>query len=480
LYRINFCILPHNSSISPPFLLSALTEVFRYEKPSKIQATSLPKILENKNVIAQAQSGAGKTLAFLIGVLAKINTTYQCTQGLILTPTRELVHQIMRDIIPLATYMPNFRVEQALQGTKITSGSVCQAHVVVGAPRSIVNWIRRNYLRTDYIFTLAIDEADQMVRDRGLGADTIDIKKKLRSDCQSLFFSATFTPEVLTLAKKLNPSAYIIRPVRKEELVLDVIFQVKINVTTVPGGKLEVLQNIYDFLRVKQSIIFVERRENADQIAALMRQKNFEISVLHGGLQGIDRDIVMSDFRKGKSKVLITTNVLARGVDVPEVAVVVNYDVPVKREDRSTITADPDTYLHRIGRCGRFGRKGTAITFLENEEDAQFLRVIEEFYMPSGKPMLTEWDARNMKGLKIAIQELPEGGEILPDVMLTAGAGGGSGGEGGSSENDQDGVIITQIGDDSNMSNSFPNATAMAASTTTTTTTDTTMATEGK
>lgn len=390
----------------------------RFEKPSQIQATTLPLILQGSNLIAQAQSGAGKTIAFVIGILTKVNPSHNCLQALCLTPTRELVWQIINDAIkPLSTRLPAVRVEEALPTNEVARGSVTNSHIVVGTPGTVKKWIVNHYLPLQHVSIFVLDEADTMVDQRALGTDTMIVRQKLPATTQILMFSATYTEEIMRFAHKVNPNAYVVTPRSKEELVLDVIFQVKMDVNKCAGGKLQVLKDIYDFMTVQQSIVFVERKVEADRVATMMRSGGFEVSVLHGDLQGSQRDQVMNEFRSGHTKVLITTNALARGVDVPAVAVVVNYDLPVRRIGTTKAEPDESTYLHRIGRCGRFGRRGTAINFLQTAEDFAVLKAIEEFYLGPGsagkKSMFTDWDPNDIEGLTIAIKELPEGGEIL-------------------------------------------------------------------
>jgi ATP-dependent RNA helicase DDX19/DBP5 len=401
----------------PRPILDALTVHMRFERPSQIQASTLPLILDHRNVIAQAQSGAGKTIAFVIGMLAKVDMKYNITQAVCLSPVRELVNQVISDaIIPLSVNMPGLRYEAAVPGNN-PRGPVCESHIVVGTPGTMKRWVDDSYLRMNYIKVFVVDEADHMVHDKSLGKETLYFKSQLDPRAQILMFSATFSKIVLDYARKMVKDAYVIQPRSREELVLDVIFQVKINVAKVPGGKLQVLKDIYDYMTMQQSIVFVETKEGANRVAQFMTESGLTVSVLHSDLRGPDRDRVMADFRSGATKVLITTNVLARGVDVPAVAVVVNYDLPMRRKGQR-IEADPATYLHRIGRSGRFGRKGTAISFYETAQDAALLREIELHYLSSGQAMLTEWDASDIDGLTRAVDERPAGGEILPEAVL--------------------------------------------------------------
>eukprot|EP00601_Ochromonadales_sp_CCMP2298_P013938 CAMPEP_0173235146 /NCGR_PEP_ID=MMETSP1142-20121109/10667_1 /TAXON_ID=483371 /ORGANISM="non described non described, Strain CCMP2298" /LENGTH=563 /DNA_ID=CAMNT_0014165361 /DNA_START=31 /DNA_END=1722 /DNA_ORIENTATION=- len=396
----------------PPPILESLTLEMRFEKPSEIQASTLPLILDRHNVIAQAQSGAGKTIAFVIGMLAAIDPHSHTCQALCLTPTRELANQILSDAVrPLSSRL-TVTYEEGLPGREVPRGAVCASHIVVGTPGTVKRWVKMGYLPLDRVRVFVLDEADKMVEERSLGADTIAIRKKLPNTCQILFFSATYGSEIIALARQLVPRAFLVTPRSTEELVLDVIFQVRMDVTKCQGGKLQVLKDIYDFMTVQQSIVFVEMRREADNVAGMMRQGGFEVSTLHGELSPQDRDRVMADFRAGRTKVLITTNALARGVDVPAVAVVVNYDLPVTRMG-NRLVGDEATYLHRIGRCGRFGRRGTAINFLEKSTDFDILSSIEKHYSPD-KPMTTEWDATDIEGLSDAIRARPEGGEIAP------------------------------------------------------------------
>lgn len=389
----------------------------RFEKPSAIQAWTLPLILEGKNIIAQAQSGAGKTIAFVIGMLSRIDPRVNVVQALCLTPTREIAIQIIEDAVkPLSTRIPGLQCETGVPGKEIAPDSVSNSQLIVGTPGTIKRWIKEGYLPTKHIRIFVLDEADHMVAEKAMGADTLQIKQKINPRAQILLFSATYTQEILDYARKIVPDAFVIRPPRREELVLDVIFQVRMDVTKCRGGKLQVLKDIYSFLTLQQSIVFVEMKTEADAVAAMMKQAGFEVSTLHGGVNNEDRDRVMSDFRAGRSKVLIATNALARGVDVPAVAVVVNYDLPTERVGQHLV-GDPSTYLHRIGRCGRFGRRGTAINFLESPNDFKILMAIEKYFSPT-KPMTTEWDPNDIAGLSDAIQDRPEGGEIVPEAEL--------------------------------------------------------------
>ena len=375
-----------------------------FERPSKIQAATLPYIMDGKNIIAQAQSGSGKTVSFTCGILNQIDVRPGSgVQAICLSPTRELANQIYRDaLVPLSTYMEGLIIEEALAGKKVERDSRSNAHVVVGSPGKVLDLYKHRYFDFSTVKIFVLDEADAMVartaQARSLGSQTLEIKKAIPDTAQILFFSATFTPEILKFSKSIVPKAYVITLKNTESLVLDVIRQLSIDTKDVVGGKLKVLQDIYTALSINQSIVFCEMKEEAKTVSRMMNDTGFTVSTLHGDLENEQRDAVMEDFRHGKSKVLITTNALARGVDIPTVAVVINYDLPVIKKGTKK---EPDyaTYVHRIGRTGRFGRQGTAINFIHTAEDAAILQKIEEFYSPGGKKMITPWDADDIMGL---------------------------------------------------------------------------------
>lgn len=225
-----------------------------------------------------------------------------------------------------------------------------------------------------------LDEADNMVAENGHRANSMLIHKKLPSTCQRLLFSATFPPDVLEFCSKLmeKPDMILLSDEGgPASLVLDVIKQLWIDTRQYEGGsKLEFLADIYSLLTIGQSIVFVGTKNEADRVHDTLGQAGYTCSVLHAGVDADDRDSTMENFRNGQSNVLITTNVLARGVDVDNVCLVVNYSVPLDREKEP----DYETYLHRIGRTGRFGRKGTAITFVDNDDDMRALAAIEAHF----------------------------------------------------------------------------------------------------
>ncbi len=360
-----------------------------FERPSAIQEEALPRILakQPRNLIGQAQSGSGKTAAFVIGMLYRVKIdTPSTVQALCVTPTRELAVQIVnKTIIPMAAHMNGLKIKLALGGEQIQRGEKLDAHIVVGTPGKVVDWLKKRIIDSKTIKVFVLDEADNMVSEDGHRANSLLVKKVMPKTCQSLFFSATFPKEVVDFAAKMvsNPDKILIED-GPEFLVLDVIKQLWIDTQAYDGGKLQFLSDIYSLLTIGQSIVFVGTKREADMVHATLEENGYSCSVLHGQVDPADRDRTMDAFRKGESSVLITTNVLARGVDVDNVCLVVNYDVPVDKDQKP----DFETYLHRIGRTGRFGRKGTAINLVSDQKSIEILAAIEAHFATGGKEMI--------------------------------------------------------------------------------------------
>lgn len=372
----------------PNHLLNAIFEM-GFDRPSAIQEEALPRILANpvRNLIGQAQSGSGKTAAFVIGMLYRIVIDSPATtQALCVTPTRELAVQIVEKTVkPMSAYMNGLKIRMAIAGEQLQRGASVDAHMVVGTPGKVVDWLKRRFINTSTIKVFVLDEADNMVSEGGHRANSLLVKKKMPKYCQNLFFSATFPTNVVQFATKMvhNPDKILVAE-GPEFLILDVIKQIWIDTRLYEGGKSAFLSDIYSFLTIGQSIVFVGSKNQADEVHNALTNDGFTCSVLHGNIPMSDRDIIMESFRKGKSNVLISTNVLARGVDVDNVCLVVNYDLPVDKNDNP----DYETYLHRIGRTGRFGRKGTAINLVSDQRSIEVLASIERHFRTGGKEMI--------------------------------------------------------------------------------------------
>lgn len=355
-----------------PELLKGVYEM-KFSKPSSIQAQALPIILDAKhpNLIGQAQAGSGKTGAFSLGILSRIDLNKKKPQALVLVPVRELAIQVASVIRQFGKFLPGLEVLEAVRQSKKEKVT---AHVVVGTPGTVDNKIHHRDLDVRDIMVFVADEADQMINSEGLGDKTITIKRKMPKNCQILLFSATFDEQIRKFARTVATKAMEIM-VKTEQLSLDNIKQYYIDCKSA-DDKYETLTDIFPILQKGQSIIFVHTVATAKDLCNRMRAGGYTVSLLHGKMQETDRDTVMNDFRTGKTNVLITTNVLARGIDVLAVTLVINYDIPLNRRNK----ADPETYLHRIGRTGRFGRKGVAVNFVHDDHSRGELAAIARHF----------------------------------------------------------------------------------------------------
>ncbi|KAI8647326.1 ATP-dependent RNA helicase FAL1 [Parasitella parasitica] len=341
---------------------------YNFEKPSAIQQRAIVPIIKGRDVIAQAQSGTGKTATFSISVLQAIDTSTKETQALILSPTRELATQIQSVVLALGDYM-NVECHACIGGTnigedirKLEAGS----QVISGTPGRVFDMIRRRSLRTRNIKMLVLDEADELLN-LGFKDQIYDVYRYLPPGTQVVLLSATLPNDVLEMTNNFMTDPIRIL-VKRDELTLEGIKQFFVAVER-EEWKFDTLCDLYDTLTITQAVIFCNTRRKVDWLTEKMREANFTVSAMHGDMPQKERDAIMQEFRQGASRVLITTDVWARGIDVQQVSLVINYDLPANREN----------YIHRIGRSGRFGRKGVAINFVKND-DLKILRDIEQYY----------------------------------------------------------------------------------------------------
>jgi len=341
---------------------------YGFEKPSAIQQRAIKEIIKGRDIIAQAQSGTGKTATFSIGVLQSLDTTVRDTQALVLSPTRELATQIQKVILALGDYM-NVQCHACIGGTnigedirKLDYGQ----HVVSGTPGRVYDMIRRRNLRTRSIKMLVLDEADEMLT-KGFKEQLYDIYRYLPPGAQVVLLSATLPHDVLEMTAKFMTDPVRVL-VKRDELTLEGIKQFFVAVEK-EEWKFDTLCDLYDTLTITQAVIFCNTRRKVDWLADKLREANFTVCSLHSDMEQKERDEIMKQFRAGESRVLISTDVWARGLDVPQVSLVINYDLPNNRE----------LYIHRIGRSGRYGRKGVAINFVKSD-DIRILRDIEQYY----------------------------------------------------------------------------------------------------
>jgi len=348
---------------------------YGFEKPSAIQQRAIVPLAKGDDLIAQAQSGTGKTATFTIGVLQQLDLSQKDCQALILAPTRELAQQIQRVVLAIGDYL-GVKCHACIGGTRVRDDiSTLQngVHVVVGTPGRVYDMLCRRILRPDAIKVIVMDEADEMLS-KGFKDQIYDIYQALPSKVQVGLFSATMPPEALDITNRFmqNPVKIL---VKKEQLTLEGIKQFYINVDR-EEWKLDTLCDLYDTLNITQCVIFCNSRRKVDWLTDQLRSKDFTVSSTHGDFDSKEREVILNEFRTGSSRVLITTDLLARGIDVQQVSLVINYDLPRNLEN----------YLHRIGRSGRFGRKGVAINFV-SRDDARLLRELEQFYNTSIEEM---------------------------------------------------------------------------------------------
>jgi len=349
---------------------------YGFEKPSAIQQRAIMPVIKGRDTIAQAQSGTGKTGTFAISILARLDIEDLACQAMVLAPTRELAQQIQKVTAALGDYM-KVKVHACVGGTNVREDLQILrdgVHVVVGTPGRVYDMIQRSALRLNKLKLFVLDEADQML-DRGFKEQIYEIFScGLPADTQVALFSATMPAEALDLTTKFMRKPVTIL-VKKEELTLDGIKQFYIGVEK-EEFKLDTLADLYKTMSITQAIIYCNTRRRVEDLNAALKEKSFTVSMTHGEMEQRERELVMKEFRAGASRILITTDMLARGIDVQQVSLVINYDLPMNRE----------SYIHRIGRSGRFGRKGVAINFV-TQRDAPLMKDIEEFYKTSIEEM---------------------------------------------------------------------------------------------
>jgi len=341
---------------------------YGFERPSAVQQRAIRPITGGRDVIAQSQSGTGKTAVFCIGMLQVLDATTNETQMLTLSPTRELAEQTQKVCLALGDYM-NVQCHACIGGKSISEDIRrldYGVQIVSGTPGRVFDMIKRRNLQTRNLKMLVIDEADEMLN-RGFKEQIYDVYRYLPPSTQVVLISATMPQEVLDMTRKfMNEPVRVL--VKRDELTLEGIKQFFVAVER-EEWKFDTLCDLYDTLTITQAVIFCNTKRKVDWLASKLREANFTISAMHGNMPQRERDAIMSEFRSGASRVLIATDIWGRGLDVQQVSLVICYDLPNNRE----------LYIHRIGRSGRFGRKGVAINFVKND-DVRILRDIEQFY----------------------------------------------------------------------------------------------------
>ncbi|MCI5899995.1 MAG: DEAD/DEAH box helicase [Firmicutes bacterium] len=337
-------------------ILRAITEM-GFEEPSPIQAKAIPEVMSGRDVIGQAQTGTGKTAAFGIPLLQKIDPKNRKLQAIVLCPTRELAIQVADEIRRLCKFMHGIKVLPVYGGQDISiqirslKGGV---QLVIGTPGRVMDHLRRHTLKFDELHTIVLDEADEMLN-MGFREDIETILKDAPQERQTILFSATMPQPILDITRNYQKDAVMVRVVKKELTVKNIdqyYYEVK------QKNKEEVLSRLIDMYNPKLSLVFCNTKKRVDELTEALKGRGYFAEGLHGDLKQSQRDRVMKGFRTGKTEILIATDVAARGIDVDDVEAVFNYDLP----------QDDEFYVHRIGRTGRAGRVGKAFTFVVGRE----------------------------------------------------------------------------------------------------------------
>lgn len=332
-----------------------------FETPSYIQQKAIVQIQSKKDLIGQSQSGTGKTGAFTIGILNLLNEMVKGVQALILSPTRELSEQIYSVFVSISKYT-KLKISLSVGGT--VTEKLDDTNILIGTPGRVLDLLKNQKfnLRNCSVFTL--DEADEMLS-KGFKEQIYEIFQYVPNDIQVLLFSATMPPEIFEITKKFmrNPLNIL---VKNEELTLEGIRQYYVYVEE-ENWKFDTLSDLYKMFEITQGVIFCNSKQKVENLTQRLLEQKFMVSGIHSDVS--NRQAIMNDFKYGKTRILITTDLLARGIDVQHISLVINYDIPRSKE----------IYIHRIGRSGRFGRKGIAINFVSKQE-APLLKEIEKYY----------------------------------------------------------------------------------------------------
>ena len=384
-------------------ILRAVTDM-GFEEASPIQAKAIPVELEGSDIIGQAQTGTGKTAAFGIPLLQKIDPKKKKLQAIALCPTRELAIQVADEIRNLAKYMHGIKILPIYGGQDIVRqirGLKDGTQIIIGTPGRVMDHMRRKTVKFDQVHTVVLDEADEMLN-MGFLEDMETILSQLPEERQTVMFSATMPAAIQKIAENFQKDPQIVKVVKKELTVPKVTqyyYEVK------PKTKVEVMCRLLDMYAPKLSVAFCNTKRQVDELVTELQGRGYFAEGLHGDLKQVQRDRVMNSFRNGRTEILVATDVAARGIDVDDVEAVFNYDIP----------QDDEYYVHRIGRTGRAGREGIAFNFVVGREVYK-LRDIQRYcktkIIPQAIPSLD--DITEIKAEKI----LDQAKEVLADMDL--------------------------------------------------------------
>ena len=343
---------------------------YGFEKPSPIQQKAIKPIILGKDVVAQAQSGTGKTATFTIGALANVDVTNNNTQVLVLSPTKELTIQTAKVFENLGCMMEGLRIQRLYGGSVVEEGSSFSnknvPHVICGCPGRVHDMMRRDRISSKKIRTVILDEADEMLS-AGFKDQVYNIFQYFSNDIQVILVSATLPESINSIVDKIMRDPVKIC-VKREMLTLEGIKQFYIAVDD-DRQKYATLKDLFSYLSVSQCIIYSNSIKRVQDLYEAMKEDEFPVCRIHSNMDKSERETAFNEFRGGKSRVLISSNVTARGIDIQQVSIVINFDLP----------KCVNTYLHRIGRSGRWGRKGVGINFI-TRRDLGKMKEIESHY----------------------------------------------------------------------------------------------------
>ena len=385
-------------------ILKAITDM-GFEEASPIQAKAIPVQMEGIDIIGQAQTGTGKTAAFGIPLLQKVDPKNRKLQAIALCPTRELAIQVAEEIRRLAKYMHGIKILPIYGGQDIVKqirSLKDGAQIIIGTPGRVMDHMRRKTVKFDQVHTVIMDEADEMLN-MGFLEDMETILSQLPEERQTIMFSATMPDAIAKIARNFQKDPETVRVVKKELTVPKVTqyyYEVK------PKNKVEVMCRLLDLYSPKLSVVFCNTKRQVDDLVSELQGRGYFAEGLHGDLKQIQRDRVMNSFRNGRTEILVATDVAARGIDVDDVGAVFNYDIP----------QDDEYYVHRIGRTGRAGKEGIAFSFVVGKEVYK-LRDIQRYcktkIIPQAIPSLN--DITEIKAEKI----LDQAAEVIGDMDLS-------------------------------------------------------------
>ena len=344
---------------------------YGFDEPSAIQKLAIKPVIEGRDIIAQSQSGTGKTATFMISILNNIDPSKKHTQAIVIAPTRELADQIYKVFKELSEYT-EIRGDLCIGGSmknKYSYYEVIDHHVIIGTPGRLSDLISKDIIKTNNLRMVVVDEADEVLS-TSFQKQIVKIFQKFKPEMgvQVCLFSATIPDEMFILTDKIlnNPLKIL---VKDEEVSLDGIKQYYVFLGDDDNLKFDTLCDLYQRISIGQAMVYCNKRYKVEELTNYLRTENYSVAMIHGEMQQKERQNVMKQFRNGDFRILVSTDITARGIDVQQVSLVINYDVP----------KDPNTYIHRIGRSGRYGRKGVAINFALNSDQSK-IKSIENAY----------------------------------------------------------------------------------------------------